>query len=211
MKREDKIMLVVIGALALLRRRIDWGTGWVWPVPPMRAKDGRLYKPVITDKPGTPRPGGAIHRGVDIFYPRRHPGDRPEYKPTSSEGTPWFFAPTRTPIVAAKDGFVWSSGKTPRGGSVVIDHGKPFATYYTHMTHVELPDVVGGYLKGTREKVPVKAGAVIGWMGFDPLDASKKVHLHFSVAHGGPVESSASVDPSDAMKAWPQVPWEWTP
>lgn len=206
-------MLLIGGAalLALIRRRVDFGTGWVWPVPPMRTKDGRRYRPVVTSGIGEPRPGGAIHKGVDIFYARAFPGDRPEYGPKTSQGTPLFFAPTRTPILAAKDGVIWSAGKTPRGYSIVIDHGKPWASYYTHMVASEIPDVLGGFLAGTKTRVPVKAGSVIGWMGFDPLDESKKNHLHFSISNGGPVESASSVDPQDAMKSWPLVPWEWTP
>jgi murein DD-endopeptidase MepM/ murein hydrolase activator NlpD len=209
MRRDDKIMLAMVAALVLVRRRIDWGAGWVWPVPPMRTKDGVRYVPVITSRFGEPRPGGAIHRGVDIFYPRRNREDRPEYRAGTSQGSKNFFAPTGTPILAAKDGLIWSAGKTPRGGTIVIDHGKPFATYYTHMTHVEFPDVVGGYVKGTKKRAPVKAGAVIGWMGFDPLDASKQNHLHFSVAFEGPPESAA-IDPENAMRTWPVVPWEWS-
>lgn len=203
-------MLLAIGALAFLRRRVDFGTGWVWPVPPMRTKDGVLYRPVISSGIGEARPGGALHRGVDIFYQRRARGDRPEYAAGTSQGSSMFFFPTRTPIVAAKDGVIYSSGKTPRGMSVIIDHGKPFASYYTHMVHAEFPDIVGGFIKGTRTQAHVKAGDVIGWGGYDPLDKANLNHLHFSIAHGGPVESYA-VDPENAMKSWPLVPWEWTP
>ena len=42
MKRDDLMLLAVIAAvLAFLRRKVEWGTGWVWPVPDALTFDGR--------------------------------------------------------------------------------------------------------------------------------------------------------------------------
>ncbi len=199
------LLALLLGVIAFLRRRVDWGTGWMWPVPTLRTKDGATYEAVISDGVGTPR-GELVHRGVDIMYRRRSLSDRPEYKPGTPDGTKMFFAPRSViPIVAAKDGVIWSASKTPRGWSVVIDHGKPFASYYTHMVALSVAPHANGKNTLTGKPTPIKAGTVIGLMGSDPMDSAKLVHLHFSVAHSG-VPESAAVDPADAMKTWPRPP-----
>lgn len=215
-KEEDIMLLVlVVGAVAFLRRRVTWGTGWVWPVPTLRTKDGAVYQAVISDGVGTPR-GDDVHRGVDIMYKRRNAADRPEYpKGPAGGGTPGFFAPPLTPVVAAKDGTIWSSAKTARGGTVVIDHGKPFATYYTHLAQLAFPEHQDGRRVNTADATEpgpvtrVKAGDIIGFMGADPMDASKTRHLHFAVWHGGTDEHA--VDPAPEMTHWPRPAWVWTP
>lgn len=201
------MFLVVVAAatLAFLRRRVEWGAGWVWPVPSFRAKDGTVYDAVISSGIGTPR-GAGLHRGVDVMYRRRSRSDRPEYKPKTSDGSPMHFAPPLTPVVAARDGVIWSASKTPRGWSVVIDHGKPFATYYTHLDHLAWPDAfANGRSVATGARKRVKAGDVIGSMGADPQDKAKLRHLHFAVWHGG--TDSHAVDPEPAMREWARVPW----
>lgn len=196
------LFALLIGALAFLKRTVNWGTGWMWPVPTLQTKDGARYEAVISDGVGSPR-GDQLHRGVDIMYRRKSVNDRPEYKTGS---TRLFFAPPNmVPVVAAKDGVIWSAGKTPRGWSVVIDHGKPFATYYTHMVALAVAPHANGKNTLTGKPTRIKAGDVIGLMGADPMDKSKTVHLHFSVAHNGPPESAA-VDPADEMKTWPRPP-----
>lgn len=204
------MLFAALAALAFLRRKVDWGTGWVWPVPNIRTPDGVLYQAVISDGVGSPR-GDQLHRGVDIMYARRSLVDRIADYPSGHKdahgftmGTPRFFAP-EVPIVAARDGTIWSAGNTPRGWTVVIDHGKPFATYYTHMSRLEFPDKHPG-----PGGVEVKAGDVIGWMGGDPMEKTHLRHLHFSVAHDGIPERDA-VDPAPSMKTWPRVGWEYTP
>ncbi len=197
------MLALLVAAIAFLRRRIDWGTGWVWPVPNLLTKDGTLYLPVISDGVGSPR-GAGIHRGVDIFYRRKTSTDRPEYKAGTSDGTPLFFNPPLVPVLAARDGVIWSAGNTPRGWSVVIDHGKPFATYYTHLAALAVAPHARGRNALTGQPTRVKAGDVIGVMGFDPMDARKLRHLHFSVAHDGPPETAA-VDPAPEMTSWPRV------
>lgn len=206
------LFAAIAAALAFLRRKVDWGTGWVWPVPNLRTADGKLYEAVISDGVGSPRPGGALHRGVDIFYQRKSATDRREYKPGTAQGTPMFFMPGPgvIPVLAARDGKIWSSGLTERGWTIVIDHGKPFATYYTHMARSEFPDIASGVIKGTQVSVPVKAGDLIGWIGGDPLEKTHLNHLHFSVAHDGIPERDA-VDPAPSMKTWTRVAWEAKP
>lgn len=204
------MLFAALAALAFLRRKVDWGTGWVWPVPNLRTPDNVLYQAVISDGAGSPRPNGQLHKGVDIMYRRRSLVDRLEYASGRKDahgftmGTPQHFAPD-VPIVAARDGYIWSSSNTPRGWTVVIDHGKPFATYYTHMARSEFPDIKNG-----AGHIEVKAGDVIGWMGGDPMEPSHLRHLHFSVAHDGIPERDA-VDPAPSMKAWPRVAWEYKP
>lgn len=201
-------MLLAVGAVvAFLRRRVTWPVGWMWPVPSLKTKDGARYDAVISDGVGTAR-GDAVHRGVDIMYKRRTSTDRPEYK-QGTDGTRGFFAPPLTPIVAARDGVVWSAGNTPRGWTVVLDHGKPWATYYTHMEHTPFPAHAQGVNTATGHATPVKAGDVIGFMGYDPMDAAKLRHLHFAVWHGGTDEDA--IDPADEMTKWPRPSWSWTP
>lgn len=195
------LLALLVGLLAFLRRRVEWGAGWMWPLPNLRTKDGTEYEAVISDTVGSPR-GDGVHRGVDIMYRRRSASDRPEYQPGTPNGTKVFFAPQGVPVSAAKDGKIWSAYKTPRGWTVVIDHGQPFATYYTHLSALAVaPHANGKNLAG--KPTFVRAGDVIGLMGSDPMDKAKLIHLHFSVAHGGPPEKDA-VDPEPEMHSWPR-------
>lgn len=194
----------ILAAVGLLRRRVNWGSGWVWPVPTLRI-GGVSYAPVISDGTGSPRPGGAVHRGVDIMFQRRSATDRPEFAPGTQDGTRMFFAPKGTPVLAAKDGKLWSAELTPRGWTVVIDHGKPFATYYTHMESLNVPTST----PRARNPVAIKAGDVIGYMGGDPMERTHLRHLHFAVWYEG--TDANAVDPADAMRSWPRVAKDWTP
>ena len=140
---------------------VVWGTGWVWPIP---------------DLPGMPavisqefRP--PTHMGVDLMY--RLAGK--------------WTAPVGTPLRAARDGVVWSVGVTERGHNVVLDHGKPWATFYQHLAGV-------GVAKGQS----VKAGQLIGTMGADPTDPQGLRHLHFATWYQGSGDS-ASVDPAPML------------
>ncbi len=199
------LLALIVGAIALLRRRVEWGAGWVWPVPTLRMmSDGEIYPAVISDGVGSPR-GAGIHRGVDIMYRRKILGGRGEYPPGTSSGSKMHFAPPLVPILAARDGTIWSAARTARGWSVVIDHGKPFATYYTHLEALSVAPHANGRNTVTGKPTRVRAGDVIGVMGHDPLDPAKLRHLHFSVAHDGPPESHA-VDPAEAMRTWQRTP-----
>jgi murein DD-endopeptidase MepM/ murein hydrolase activator NlpD len=169
---------LVIGAglllLMLARKRPVWGKGWAFPVPDLVADDVR-YPALVTQefKP-------SVHLGVDVMYRRR-------------DGV--YFAPVGTLIRAANTGRVWSVTSGPRGIAVVIDHGKPWSTFYQHLETVSVK-------KG--ELVPV--GAVIGTMGVSSLDAARVRHLHFATWYEGHGDA-ASVDPAEAMKSWSRSTW----
>lgn len=201
------ILGIVAAVLAFLRRKVEWGAGWVWPMPRVNI-GGVVYAPAISDGIGSPR-GSGIHRGVDIVYKRRNRADRPEFPDGPDTGTPGTFMPRGVPVLAAKDGIVWSSGVTATGGSVVIDHGAPFATYYTHMRTLLLPPHARGKNIATGKPTRIKAGDIIGTVGSSPADPQKVPHLHFAVWEGGP--ESHAVDPEQAMKTWPLVSFIVTP
>lgn len=188
----DRTVIGGLLLLAMLRGAgrnssgVPWGAGWYWPVPPVRFPDGRTFNPGITQalKPG-------VHDGVDIMFRGYRPGD------DLTEPAP-YFAPVGTPITAARSGVVWSVAKSPRGWSVVVDHGRPFATFYQHLQSVE------ALAKGMR----IGAGQRLGTMGIDPLDAAKVRHLHFAVWFDG-FGDSASIDPSPVIGGW-QHPATWS-
>jgi murein DD-endopeptidase MepM/ murein hydrolase activator NlpD len=96
-------------------------------------------------------------------------------------------------VLAAADGTIWSSGMTPHGLHVVIDHGKPFATYYVHMSSLLVPS---GIARGGG-KIKVYAGQPLGVVGASPLDGQHLKHLHFEVWKDGGAESHT--DP------WPYI------
>lgn len=185
---------VIIGlglALVASSKPIPWGAGWMWPVP-SATFDGAGYPAVVSQGFHAP-----AHMGVDIVYRRRSRKDRPEYPSGSTNGSPMHFAPPGVPVFAAKAGTVWSVTKSPRGWSVVINHGAPFATFYQHMDSVIVA-------KG----MPVIAGTMLGTMGWDPLDAQRLRHLHFAVWYNGHGDS-ASVDPAGVIGKWTRPPLTW--
>lgn len=197
---------VLLGLAAVLsgkRSALPWGDGWMWPVPPARYPDGVTYAPVISQEYRQ-----ASHAGVDIMYRRRTTQDRPEVPP-GPDGTPRYFAPPGTPVVAARDGIVWSVDRSPRGWQVVIDHGKPWATYYQHLASVKLAPHAAGKPTAGGPPTVIRAGEQIGNMGGDPLDAPQHLrHLHFAVWFNG-AGDAASVDPAGAMASWSHAaPWE---
>jgi Peptidase family M23 len=163
---------------------------WVWPVPITR---GRM--PVVSSGWGSPR-GDRQHEGVDIMF-RRVPSD--PYPVGSPNGSKLFVMPEDVLAVAASEGKVWSAGRTPRGFSVVIDHGEHVkaATYYTHMDTLLVKPTARG-----RSGERVKAGQPLGIVGADPMDARHLKHLHFALWAGGP---SDAVDAEPLMKAWEKI------
>lgn len=179
--------------------QVEWGdpSQWTFPVADL-GMGGAVYRAKITDRWGSPRPNGKFHRGVDIMFERRSRSDRPEYAPPV-DGSPMFFAPPGTEVLAARDGSVWMSGDTERGRSVILDHGKPWATYYTHMERLALPLVNRGKT-AAGDVYRVKAGDVIGYMGGDPMTAPHLRHLHFAAWYKGP--ERCAVDPERAMVSW---------
>lgn len=203
MKKDDAIMLAIVALVVLLRRKIEWGTGWVWPVPSMKWR-GRIYPAVISQE------SHDGHNGVDIMYRRRlDDGSLPEFPPGTSGGSPHHFAPLSVPVVAARDGQVWSVDKSPRGCEVVINHGKPFATYYQHLSSTVLGPHKRGVSTLTGQPTTVRAGQPIGIMGGDPIEPTHLRHLHFEVWHEGGADHAVS--PDDAMQSWSRPPLLFTP
>lgn len=185
-----------------------WGAGWFWPVPDLiTAADGRHPATVSQEFKGT------THPGVDIMFRRATPeDDLPQFIPGEVNRTDGavdatrsgrFIAPRTTPVLAAKSGTVWSVQKTPHGIAVVLDHGKPWATFYQHLATTTLALKAPGV-----STVKVTAGQVIGTMGHSPLDGEKLRHLHFEAWYkGGP---TAAVDPESDMRTWARSPWQTT-
>ncbi len=163
---------------------------WVWPV---QAWKGR--QPVISDGFYSPRAGCPRHGGVDIMF-KRLPVD--SFKAGTPNGTKAFVMPDDIAVVAASDGVVWSAMRTPRGHAVVIDHSPlKVATFYAHLDKL-LVTPTGR----AASKQRVRAGQILGTVGFSPLDGEKIRHLHFEIWLGGP---SDGIDPSPVMNAWPVV------
>lgn len=178
--RDDVVIGLGIAALVVMppRKAIDWGAGWVFPVPDA-VIGGRTFRAQVTSEFRPPdRPD---HYGVDVMY--RDGGKR-------------YFAPVGVPVLAARSGKVWSVRRGPRGIAVVVDHGKPFATFYQHLSAVSV-----------RKGQPLSAGDPLGTMGFDPTDKAKLLHLHFAAWLDGSGDA-ASVDPVPAMRVWPHKTWE---
>lgn len=188
---------------------VEWGTGWVWPVPTWNAPDGAVYPAVVSQEL---HPG---HAGVDVMYRRRTISDRSEFPPgPAGHATTMFFAPPGTPILAAKDARVWSVSKVATGWQIVLDHGKPWATYYAHLDEVAFPPHAAGFKTGTKEVTNIKAGDQLGTMGWNPntatkngaVDAEQIRHLHFECWYKGG-NSGYAQDPAPVMNSWERHTW----
>ncbi len=190
--------MLALGVLVFTRKRVTWGDGWMWPVPPI-VVGGVRFNPVISS--GFGWRGSQQHPGADIVFSRRTPQDLiAQYPSGTPNGGRGWFAPPGVPIVAARAGKVWSVAKTSKGWAVVLDHSKPFTTFYTHMEGVALPLHASGKNVNTGTATHVEAGQVIGFMGWSPEDAERVRHLHFEVWHGGAADSA--VDAATAMREW---------
>ncbi len=164
---------------------------WVWPVPRWQGR-----APVISDGFGSQRPG-MRHMGVDIMFARIASAPFPN-GPNGSKG---FVMPDAWMAIAASDGVLWSSGRTPRGYAVVVDHGS-VATFYTHLETLFVPEVKPMSKVGGPPQMQIKAGQPLGVIGADPMDGQRLKHLHFELWAGGP---SQAVDPQAIMKSWEVV------
>ena len=162
---------------------------WVWPVPRWQGR-----APVISSGFGTPRPG-TTHAGVDLMFARIGSDPFPVGSPNGSKG---FVMPDAWMAIAASDGVLWSSGPTPRGFAVVIDHGK-VATFYTHLSTLFVPQVKPPAAGDKLQRLPIKAGQPLGVIGADPQDSERLKHLHFELWSPGPADA---VDPRPLMAAW---------
>lgn len=163
---------------------------WGWPVPRW---EGRA--PVISDGFGSPRPE-MRHMGVDLMFARIASDRLAAGTPNGSKG---YVMPDGWLAVAAGDGILWSSGDTPRGFAVVIDHGT-VSTFYTHLDTLLVPQVKPPSKDISPAKViPIKAGQPLGVIGADPQDRHRLKHLHFELWRGGPQNA---IDPAPIMKSW---------
>jgi hypothetical protein len=199
-RSRDEVLWVALGLIgyAMLkqsREGIAWGAGWHKPVPDLII-GGVTYPAVISQEW---RSSG--HRGIDVMFKRRNLADRVDYPngkvdPGGAKASAWHFAPERTPILAARDGKVWSVQNVPGYGIwVVLDHGAPWATSYHHLASANV-------VKGQ----DVKAGQAIGTMGHAELDGEKLRHLHFEPWFKGG-DSTASVDPAGVFGTWGVSTW----
>lgn len=183
---------------------VAWGAGWHFPVPDLITRDGQRYDAVVSSGVRHPkRPG---HHGIDVLYRRKRAGDRPEYKAGTPDGDETWFAPPETPILAARAGKVWSVTHGPKGWAVVIDHGKPWATFYQHLARVDLEPHTAGKAASGGPPTVVKEGDMIGTMGFSTTDPARLRHLHFEAwfnGHG----NAASQDPAVVIGQWGRSQW----
>lgn len=187
---------------------IPWGTGWSYPVPPLDLGAVPVRYDAVISNPFASGP----HYGVDVMYPRKQStGNDTVFAPGTANGSAMYFAPPGTPILAAKDARVWSVIRSSRGWSVVLDHGRPFATFYQHLDTVNFPVHAMGFKYGTKTITTVRAGDRLGTMGGDPTQGAGALrHLHFAVWYQGHGDSS-SVDPGTVMPGWLQPsPWRVT-
>lgn len=221
MTRTEKWLLgglVLLLALSKRRDGVAWGDGWHFPVPDLRLPDpaGHIveFPAVVTS--GFKPPDRPNHFGCDIMYQattsKPLPANLPAVDPTSgfhnvSKGR--YFAPPGTPILAARDGNVWSVFKSQDYGiGIVIDHGAPWATWYQHLERTPLPPHTAGKNVATGKPTRVAAGDVIGYMGAAPADGEKLRHLHFEAwwkGHG----NGAAQDPEPVMPSWGRSVWTW--
>jgi len=169
---------------------------WTFPIPAWRG-----YAPTVSDGySATATSGHREHHGCDLMYHRK-PGGADQMWPRGivngkANGSPNYFMPDGVHACAARDGTLWSVSKTGHGLAVVIDHGAPFATFYTHLSSVLFPFVERG-----AQAIKVKAGQPLGVVGYSPLDAERLMHLHFEVWYKG--GSSAHVDPWPLLERAP--------
>jgi len=203
-------------AAASKRRAIAWGSGWCWPVPTLQL--GALsYEATVSSGFESTR-HGRPHRGLDIMYRRRKPAgdDYLRYPPGERDAdgfasTKNYFAPPGTPILAAKDGKVWSVHHRDDGGgiSVVLDHGKPWATYYTHLLSTTLAAHKSGKQSDGSAAQRVAAGEVIGVMGGNLSDSERVRHLHFECWYqGSGSDSSIDAKAEGVMSTWERKRWQ---
>lgn len=187
--------LILLAMLSTTRQSVEWGTGWIWPVPDLLHPNGDVDHATVSQEfrgAGDSQP----HYGVDLMYRSRTP-------------PPTFTAPPGVPILAARSGTLWSVEKTARGWAVVIDHGKPWATFYQHLETITSELATGHQGVNGRGALAVPSGTTIGTMGSDPTEAGHIRHLHFAVWYQG-AGNAASIDPAENMHAWNRMVIPWT-
>lgn len=170
---------------------------WGFPVPSWRG-----YLPTRSQEY---RVGD--HHGNDLMYARQIGGADQMWPmgqsgfgdARKSYGTARWFCPDGIYACAARDGTLWHVGRGGHGRFVVIDHGAPFATFYTHLSSVLFQDLSKG-AGGIR----VKRGQRLGVIGYSPLDPDRLMHLHFEIWYRG--GSGSHVDPWPILATAPLPP-----
>jgi len=196
-------LAAVAGASLLATRQVVPNDGkWVFPVHAWRG-----YAPTRSHEYNADN-----HHGVDLMFVRK-PGGADSMWPSGltrmngiaksyGDAKGKFFMPDRIYACAARDGTIWECTKSPRGLQIVVDHGRPFATYYQHLSSALFPL---GITKGA-QGIAVKAGQPLGVIGFDTsgLDRQYLMHLHFEVWFNG--NWTAHVDPWPLLERAPLPP-----
>jgi murein DD-endopeptidase MepM/ murein hydrolase activator NlpD len=169
---------------------------WVFPMPAWRG-----YAPTRSQEYRAPD-----HHGVDIMYRRRAGGEdamwpsgvRGTGELARNNGTARWFVPDSINVCAARDGSLWHVGRGSRGWFVVLDHGAPWATFYTHLS-----SLAEGILETQRGRagIKVKAGQPLGVCGGDPSDRRKLMHLHFEIWYRG--GAAKHIDPWPLLERAP--------
>ncbi len=152
------------------------GSLFWWPMPVIEVR-GKRYAPTVSDGYGAgkrrirsgPNKGQLrTHAGVDIMYKTAKTA-LPQYLPPRdrSDGR-MFFLPPFVPVLAAREGTVWSVMRTERGYGVEIVHDKgQRKTFYQHLAGVLV-----------RKGQVVERGEALGTAGYDPSGNAPR-HLHF--------------------------------
>jgi len=99
--------------------------------------------------------------------------------------------PRGTPVRAVVSGTVRKLFLSKPGGNTIylFDEMEVYCYYYAHLD---------GYAEGLRDGMPVKSGAVIGFVGLTGNADSRTPHLHFAIFELGPEKQwwkGKAVDP----------------
>lgn len=169
---------------------------WYWPMPDIGyigAPTQPAWRSVVSQE------YQGKHYGQDIDYRRsnwRHTlgsktVDVTEWPPGTVNGTPMYFCPPGTPVLAAAKGTVLSVKSLASGIGVSVDHGEGWSTLYLHLETVLV-----------REGDDIDGGVKIGTAGYSPQDPQKFRHLHFAVRYG-----KQTIFPS-GQGTWRRTTWK---
>lgn len=179
-------ILLLTGAGLVGREVIVGGGGptppsdgkWTFPVPSWRG-----YAPTRSQEYRVDN-----HHGNDLMFRRKIGGADQMWPAGTKNGTARWFCPDSIYACAARDGTLWHVGEGGHGKFVVIDHGSPFATFYTHLSSLLFPTLTRG-----ANSIRVTRGQPLGVIGYSPLDTRKLMHLHFEIWYKG--GAGSHVDP----------------